>query len=549
MNNSKKGILLVSMLVLVLFAAYQIKYVDTDRMEVQVVSDKKVNKLMESLKNLTEGEADVKLFFNGESLPYDAGSHTFFLPLSMSDSFYEAGNFQAELEGQEAEVFFFEDFTEKEKSEWMKENARIPFLAVSLESYVNLNLTLTGTSLIDFKSTEFMTENNLPIFEMTVYDARSKKDWVKKCYTTSTIRGNTSLSYDKKSLRLKLKKQKDDGSFVKTNKNLLGLRDDDDWILNSLYADDSKIKDKLAYELWNEAGANSNPYNKTLGTQFEHVEVFMNYGYAGLYGLCYPIDGKQTGVTAVSKQIKAEKPVIERLYKKKYTGVWNADDFVGALPDANMPNYRGGFYLKGDTILQDESEWKPLYDLAQCIEASDEAFSAQITELVNQRNVLENWLFYQAIGGFDNYAKNYYYMVKNKGGHPYGYFIPWDLNIAFGDVYADNQYYAAFDETVVSDVIPWEPAQRMIELNVDDSRTLLAETWKRWRNDIFDTEKVLKRMDELHVELKNSGAYEREQNRWPNGRYTEDISNMKSFTAERLEFVDNYIANPYNVEK
>lgn len=542
MKKGKWALLFVSVCVLLLFCICQIGYVDQLDTEIPVLSEKKLYKVEKSLKNLSkEPETVAKLLFQGEELPFEREESTFFLPLNMEAEEYEAGQFGASLNGEKADIYFLEDFTLRKKLSWMKENAKIPCIIVAKNAFFRCNLTLTGTSLILFTSTDYITQDNLPLYEIKVYDASTKGDWVTTCYTTSTLRGNTSLSYDKKSLRLKLKKQKEDGTFVKTNKNLLGLRDDDDWILNSLYADDGKIKDKLANELWNEAGATNNPYGKSFGTQLEYVEVFMNGGYMGLYGLMYPIDGKQVGTEAVSDQLEAGEPVIERLYKKKYTGEWNQEDYTGGLPDPAMPDFRGGFYIKGDVVLQNEEEWKPLYDLAACIQDEDEMFAKGITELADQQNILENWLFYQAIGGFDNYAKNYYYLVRNNGGKPYGYFIPWDLNIAFGDVYADNEYYAAFDETVVSDVIPWEPANRMLQLNVKNSRELVKKTWKEWREDIFATEKVLSRMDGLYQMLLDSGAYAREKKRWPNGRYTNSLSDMKRFTEERLAFVDAYV--------
>lgn len=543
MNGLKKGILIMSAIVLCAIFAYQIGYSDENSMTVRVLSAGKVNTMTERLLDVTDTLESVSLVFAGEALAYDAEAKTFYLPLSMSMEDYEAGSFKASLNGQKAEVFFYEDFTTQDKLTWMKENAKLPLVLVSDDSYVNLNLTLTGVSIIDFKGTSYLSEEGLPLFEMKVYNAESKTNWVTSCYTTSTLRGNTSLSYDKKSLRLKLKKQKKDGSFTKTNEKLLGMREDDDWILNGLYADDSRIKDKLANELWNEIGAKENPYNQTFGIEVKQVEVFMNDGYAGLYGLMYPIDRKQTGSAAVSAQLAKGNDVIERIYEKKYTGVWNSADYLGALPDVNMPNYRGGFYLKGDTVLQDEREWEPLYELAKCIEGDDAYFSERITSLVEQENVLLNWMFYQAIGGFDNYAKNYYFITKDTGGESLGYFIPWDLNISFGDVYADNQYYAAFDKTVVKDIIPWEPAQRMLDLDVDGSREMLVSMWKTYRNDVLSVENITARMDEMFTELQNSGAYERERLRWPNGRYTDDIENMKAFTRERLAFMDEYVEN------
>ena len=56
------------------------------------------------------------------------------------------------------------------------------------------------------------------------------------------------------------------------------------------------------------------------------------------------------------------------------------------------------------------------------------------TGLHNRQNLIDNWLFYQAIAGFDNENKNMYYVARNRGGSYYGYFIPWDMNLSFGAV-------------------------------------------------------------------------------------------------------------------
>lgn len=539
------GSLLVLLFFVVLGALEQTK----PRMSMQVLSEEKLNKLLEEL---PEKEGEARLTFLGERLPYDAKSRTFYLPLSMTEEEYEAGMLETDTEG--AMAFFTEDFTKESKLTLMAENQAIPFCMVESDGYSNYYLKITGVSVMDFSSGSYTTPEGQSLFLLKVYDneaagstkadgktERKAGNYVTTCYTTSRLRGNTSLNYEKKSLRLNLFERKKDGSTKKTNESLLGMRKDDDWILNALYADGTKIKDKLACDLWEEAGAGENPYGKVFGTHMEYVEVFINDAYQGLYGLMYPIDAKQLGMDSVKEQSDSGASVIERIYKKKYTADWHAVDFKGALPDENMPDYRGGFFLKGNLVLQNETEWQPLYELASCIEGSDEEFGTTITSLVNQDNVLSNWLFYQAIAGFDNYAKNYYYVVKNRNGQPYGYFIPWDLNISFGDVYTDNVFYCKEDYSVVKELIRWQPGQRMIDLDVEHSVSKLKKLWSKWRTRQFSDEAMLGRIEELESTVKCSGAYEREKERWSQGRYQDDLTQMKKFTLERLAYVDEYI--------
>lgn len=547
----KKWIVAGSLAALLFFVAWGVFEKTRPAMEVQVFHQEKLNKLLERSKEKEKAQA--RLTFRERVLPYDQESRTFFLPLNMEETEFETGSFGTDTEG--AEAVFLEDFTKKQKLSLMAGNESIPFYLVEKDGYSLCYLKITGVSIMDFASSEYTLEDGQLLFFLQVYDnlaageeksrtesAREAGDFVTSCYTTSRLRGNTSLNYEKKSLRLNLYDQKKkDGSFQKTNESLLGMRKDNDWILNSLYADGSKIKDKLASDLWEQAGAEENPYKKTFGTHMEYVEVFINDSYQGLYGLMFPIDRKQLGMASVSSQVEAGEEVVERIYKKKYTAEWKSEDFTGPLFDENMPDYRGGFFLKGDLVLQNEEEWEPLYELASCIESTDEEFARNITSIVNQENVLQNWLFYQAIGGFDNYAKNYYYAVRNRDGRPQGYFIPWDLNISFGDVYTDNKYYCKADFSVVKELIRWQPGQRMIDLNVEESVPLLKQTWKNWRSTMFSDNAVIGEIERLEAVVKDSGAYEREKERWPGGRYEEDFSGMKEFAVERLAYVDEYV--------
>ncbi len=504
---------------------------------VRVISEKKARKIEEQLNQQSE-TMEFDLMFAGEALAYDATGKTFFLPLSLESEQWENGRIEAT---QGIEIWFLSDFTKENKLALISQNSSIPFYAVSKDGYAKYNLKLTGLPVLSFQGTECMTENGEILYELSLYDVNHESDWVTRCLTTSTLRGNTSLTYEKKSLRLKLKEQTKEGTYKKKNVNFLGIREDDDWILNSLYADNTRIRDKLAMELWQEVGAYQNPYGKNFGVTGEYVEVLINDGYAGLYLLTHPIDRKQLGMDSVSSQIAAGENVVERIYKKKYTAPWDEEAFLGPLPDANQIDYRGGFYLKGDKVLGNEQEWEPLRRLAACIESEDVMFAEQIAEMTDSSNVIDNWLFFQAIAGFDNENKNVYYIARRQGDLTKGYFIPWDLNICFGAVYADNPFYCEETMEEVETVVAFQPGMRMIEQDVEGARAQAFDRWKEWRAGAFSTEQIYERMDTLMNSLVNSGAMQREMDRWQNGNASPDLAFMKEFTAKRMEFLDDYL--------
>ena len=96
---------------------------------------------------------------------------------------------------------------------------------------------------------------------------------------TIHVRGGSSKSFDKIGYKLKLK----DESGEKTNLNLLDLRSDDDWILMPLYTDESKLRDKLALDLWAEIGARDNSLSLYMGSKVEYIELIVDGDYRGLY--------------------------------------------------------------------------------------------------------------------------------------------------------------------------------------------------------------------------------------------------------------------------
>lgn len=535
----KKTLLWLSVIALIVFAG--VVMVREREPSVIAAGEEKINSIKEKTKALDE---ELALCFDGEELPYDEESRTFYLPVDMETDEWENGSLTGTFlaNGQTAQLIFAQDYRKTDKQTAIAGGTGFSFLAVTKEGYGEYTLVFTGLPMMTFAGTEYTAEDGTQMFLLRVYDTDHSGDWVTECYTQSRLRGNTSLTYEKKSLRLYLKDLAQDGVFEKCNQNLLGLRNDDDWILNALYADNTRIRDQLCIDLWNEVGAGDNPYGQNFGTQSELVEVLIGNGYQGVYALMVPIDAKQLNMDSVSSQLAAGETVIERIYKKKYTAAWNAADFTGKLQDPGQPDYRGGFYLKGDTVLQNEEEWSPLYRIASLLEADDATFINEITKAADQQNMIDNWLFYQAIAGFDNENKNMYYVARRQGGDYYGYFIPWDMNLSFGAVYADNVYYSKEDASVVGAWVDWQPGQRMIELDADGSKKLLAATWEQWRNGAFSDEGLQERIAGLEHSVKDSGAFAREDARWPNGNQDADFSFLYEFAAQRMQELDRYIS-------
>ncbi|MBR6315544.1 MAG: CotH kinase family protein [Lachnospiraceae bacterium] len=501
--------------------------------------------LQEQLKGLNEAGAEdeliAELTYDGIQIPYDQGSRTFYLPVNIKEPVFEAARLKTD--SPDTRLLLSEEALPDDIAAAMAENSAVPAYLLSDTSYMKCNLAFTGLPVMSMTSSGEVTEGELMLFDLSLVEAASGGLKETKALTTGTLRGNTSLTYEKKSLRLKLK-QRDGDQIKKKNVSLLGLRKDDDWILNSLYADNTRLRDKLCMDLWQEVGAKSNTLGISMGVKGEYVEVVIDHGYAGLYLLSFPVDAKLLHMDSISQQLRngIGSQNVERIYKKKYSAPLLSEYFVGDLPDANMPDYRGGYLLKGDTIQQSEEEWAPLHELAGLMEADDAAFSDGVVRLCDASNVMENWLFYQATGAFDNENKNHYFVTRNTTEGLKGYFIPWDMNISFGCVYTENEYYCKESMEALKTEVIFEPGSRMYHLNAGGSAALAKKTWKRWRSDVFRTDAMMNRIDQLQHQLTASGALIREQQRWPMGNAGDDLTFMKSFTKKRLQWLDELLA-------
>ncbi len=538
----KKWLFAVSLVLLIVMTVVLLKEGPTATAKVS--DSEELAKIETTYEPLT---GTVSLYYNDEEVPMDAATNVFYLPVSMEAPVWNTGSFTGYVIKEEGAdpvpltLCFEEDHLRSDKKTAIAEGKKFRFLAVSKKSYAECFVVFTGLPMLTFESTEFTDPTGQPLYYCRLLEASEKKNRVSSFYTTAALRGNTSLTYEKKSLRLRLKKFDKDGNVVKDNKNLLGLRSDDDWILNALYADNTRVRDKLCIDLWKEVGAYDTPYAECYGTDATYVEVMINGGYQGLYSLMVPIDKKQLGLTAVSVQLSQggeAAELTERLYKKKFTAAWNAADFEGEIPDPNAPDYRGGWYLKGDTVLQTEEEWAPLHEVARLLEADDATFAQNIGAVTDVKNAVDNWLFYQAIGGFDNINKNYYFVTRRENGALKGYFIPWDMNLSFGAVYAENEFFSEESEAAKTEYAAWLPGDRMIALNVLRAEPLAKATWEKWRAGAFSDEALTAQIKELEHTVKDSGAFAREQEKWPDGNADADFSFLYEYAAARMQYMD-----------
>lgn len=476
-----------------------------------------------------------ELAFSGEQLPYDRNTSTFYLPLNMESDTWESGQLTSLASG--VSLIFEEDFTGADKQEAIKNGTKFRFYAVRDGEYQECWLTVTGLSVV---SIETEADADAEIFGGSAYfwDSSTKVDWTSSSILEANIRGNTSRTYEKKGYKLSLKKQNKNGEIVEDKKSLFGLRNDDEWLLNAMYSDSSKIRDKLSADIWAEIGAYQEEFPEAyFGTRMTYVEVFFNHEYWGLYVLMEPVDSKQLDRTKEGEGGQEE---------YSYKSVTPQDVSTEEL--LNQEAYGetlSGFELKGSHTVIDRTSWEPLLSYLELRDLSDdEAFAAAASELTDREGALDIWIYLQAVLGIDNRGKNMYYVAKNRGNRQVVYFAPWDMDITWGDALSegtgDNVWDVGLFTALYSERINWSFGDRLIELDVDGSCDYVSERWKELRQGVLSDESLTEEIDGLIHQVRDSGALERDAERWPDSNSGQDYELFVRMALYRMKILDYY---------
>ena len=496
-------------------------------------SDKAIHKIN---KNFIVTDKDILevLRYNGKELPFDAEKGIFYLPLSMDDPDWEQGAITSGTKG--CEITFLSDVEAQSKEELMANGTEIPFLAVSGNTYRQYALVITGLPVIEITTTEAPAEEDGEgRYHIRVLSTDSAEGVVESD-ARMHVRGNTSRTYPKKGYRLQLVKQTASGGETANKQKLLGMRKDDDWILYAMYNDGTKIRDKLSIDIWNAYGADNNDFKGKLGTDLTYVEVVWDGAYYGIYGLMEPVDAKQVNLKKDNGL-----HLSEYIYKRKQPSDLSLSNFEEESDTA----MRAGFELKGSRESISLADWEPLRALIAWQEqSSDRAFVRDAETYVNIENTVDFWIFANLITGYDQLAKNVYYIARAENNAYRFYFAPWDMDLTFGYTSdPDFPWGTKYESYLYENYIGWEPGNRLMKTDAAGARTLAQERYASLRETVLTDEWFARELENLQHTVVDSGAFERDRVRWPEGNHEGDYASLSAYTQKRLAWLDTFMSD------
>ena len=342
------------------------------------------------------------------------------------------------------------------------------------------------------------------------------------------IRGTSSQQYDKKSYRVEL--WADETGALMADTTFLGLRSDDDWNLEAMWAQPLRLRDKVANELWMEMYqlpyAESEP-DALPGIRMVYADLFINEEYMGVYALTERMDRKQLCLRKYNGEIRGV------LYKGNGPGAPTFD----TLPDYDntmdtWDNYEWVYPNESDTAIN----WNHLYSFTNfVINASDNVFNSQYAAQFDKDNAVDYYLFINSLMAVDNMGRNLF-LARYKKSSTYIY-LPWDLDAIWGLNTNGNQTH------VTGGLKSNGFYNRLMNDCTDNGFVASAQTrYNALRENILTTEHIMELVQRQYDELVESGAYEREHEAWP--QFTVDESQLdylSKWLDDRFNYLDNEI--------
>ena len=357
----------------------------------------------------------------------------------------------------------------------------------------SVQLVLTSLPLVNISVNGQILNDPKTVCFVSVSDPEGKTNGSQRFFPEHRagieIRGGLSQNFPKKSYSLE---------FWKSNSNeekedstrLFGLRDDGDWILDAMYIDYAKMRNRLSTDIW--ISINKVPYivrepGAVNGTRGRFVELFMNNSYQGIYCMTERVDRKQLNLDKM-----------EGLSFKAYTWTYATEFINGNAAYSNTSEtwdgwqleFQGENYLKTVPVVR----WESLRNFIQfTANASSGDFTSLIPAKINLDNLADYLLFTNAIGADDNTGKNTFFSVYSNADNRF-FITPWDIDGSWGRKWNGNKIDLREGEFIGVTGMPRGDSrycrpnaffQRMITSGPPEFRNKLKSRWKDLRtNDL-----------------------------------------------------------------
>ncbi len=373
----------------------------------------------------------------------------------------------------------------------------------------HLQLEFTDMPLIRIVSFDKIANEPKTLAKMTLNYAEEDKisdiHWI-----GIELRGASSLSFDKKSYGIGVYSDKSTDHSVACS--FFNLKENSKWILDAMYIDKGRCRNKTSFSLWASMGETSaHPYIHSVFT-----EVFLNNKSIGLY--CFNENFSEE-LLDLNKQ------------SVFYNGLDNSEvTYFNRLPEQEPTSARWGDWGQKFPNPSKHLVWGDFKALSNLIvKGTDAEFTQSIGSLIDLDNVIDYYLFINLCGGTDNLGKNWHFLKKSPADK--FLIVPWDLDGTWGK----NTVGEPHNLNVLSNRF----FDRLKDLNPENYNQRIRQRWTQLRSNQFSEAHILALFDDNFSRLQHYGILQTENNLWHQSLGIEqEQAYVESWVINRLAYLD-----------
>ncbi len=419
---------------------------------------------------------------------------------------------------EDYELYFLE--TTESKLQLSSNNTSLKLLVVNKDSYDVKDIYITTLPLLEINSRDRL---------LTVHNSSQNNGIKTDSYKmTYKVRGSSSKAFPKKNFKVELNNEE----------SLLGMRKDDDWILNAMALDWSYMREIIAFDMWNAISIKNNHTLKL-------IELVIDGKYHGLYYLQEPVDSNTYNFDeekdffySIKNYVREE--ITENTPIEKYDGESIVHSFeLERITHETQDEYMRVLSSVNESFYNRNGICEIVYD--------DETFL--------KYNILVNIL-----KAHDNLYKNTKFAVQKQHDEYYITKTPWDLDMIWG---CEEAPLAFVNWSNSPDAILEDGARNIDYFNTSEMKDKEKELYVALRENILTDKYFEEKIAYYYAKLMDSGAISRNNERWnqdgfpdPYGEsnvsgearalkgtqeaFEYGVTSLKEFLFMRLEVLDAY---------
>jgi len=363
------------------------------------------------------------------------------------------------------------------------------------------------------------------------------------------VRGQSSQMFPKKSYSIELRAS--DGTD--TSASLLGMPEEEDWVLYAPYSDKTMLRNALTFHLGSRMGG-WQPRNR-------FCEVWLNGGYIGVYQLMESVkrDNNRVDISKLNTdEISGDDLTGGYILKVDKTGGTGPEEYFQINPSIRY-NYSKKYvftyvYPKYEEIADEQKNYirQFLTDAENTLNGRSFSDPAEgFRKYFDTKSFIDFQIIQELCNNVDGYRfSTFFHKDKNSDGGQLKAGPLWDFDLCYGNVdYADfnlatdTWLYPKYQDMYGGRMHWW--ARMMDDLGY---RASFATRWKELRKGSFSNDSIMSYIDNCIAYL--GKAVDRNFGRWPiignyvwpnyfvGDTYEEEVDYLKDWITRRVNWID-----------